>query len=137
VFLSYASLRGRALIDRRVYLPKSWTDDPQRCAAAGVPAEMGFATKPELALDMITGAVAAGMPASWVAADELYGDNGAFRAGVAKLGLGYVLAVSCDHRIPAFPGGKPAACRSSRRRRAAWLLAADQRWDRVQGPALV
>jgi FOG: Transposase len=55
---------------------------------------------------MIAGAVAAGMPAAWVASDELYGDNGAFRAGVAKLGLGYVLAVSCDHRIPAFPGGK-------------------------------
>jgi SRSO17 transposase len=106
VFLSYASARGRALIDRRVYLPKSWTDDRQRCAAAGVPAEVVFATKPGLALDMITGAVAAGMPASWVASDELYGDNGAFRAGVAKLGLGYVLAVSCDHRIPAFPGGR-------------------------------
>jgi SRSO17 transposase len=106
VFLSYASPRGRALIDRRVYLPKSWADDPQRCAAAGVPAEVEFATKPELALDMITDAVAATMPAAWVASDELYGDNGAFRAGAAKLGLGYVLAVSCDHRIPAWPGGK-------------------------------
>jgi len=106
VFLSYASLLGRALIDRRVYLPRSWTGDRQRCAAAGIPAGVGFATKPELALGMIADAVAAGMPAAWVAADELYGDNGAFRAGVAKLGLGYVLAVSCDHRIPAFPGGK-------------------------------
>jgi SRSO17 transposase len=106
VFLSYASPRGRALIDRRVYLPKSWTDDPQRCAATGVPAEVEFAAKPELALGMITDAVAARMPASWVASDEVYGDNGGFRAGVAKLGLGYVLAVSCDHRIPAFPGGK-------------------------------
>jgi len=106
VFLSYASLLGRALIDRRVYLPRSWTGDRQRCAAAGIPAGVGFATKPELALGMIADAVAAGMPAAWVAADELYGDNGAFRAGVAALGLGYVLAVSCDHRIPAFRGGK-------------------------------
>ena len=106
VFLSYASPRGRALIDRRVYLPRSWADDRCRRAAAGVPAGVEFATKPELALEMITGAVAAQMPASWVAADEVYGDNGAFRAGVAKLGLGYVLAVSCDHRVPAFPGGK-------------------------------
>jgi SRSO17 transposase len=64
VFLSYASARGRALIDRRVYLPRSWTDDPQRCAAAGVPASVQFATKPELALEMITGAVTARMPAS-------------------------------------------------------------------------
>src|SRR6266567_1736347 len=85
VFLSYASPRGRALIDRRVYLPKSWTGDPP---------DTQFATKPGLALDMITDAVAATMPAAWVASDELYGDNGAFRAGVAKLGLGYVLAVS-------------------------------------------
>jgi SRSO17 transposase len=105
VFLSYASARGRALIDRRVYLPRSWTDDRERCAAAGVPASVGFATKPELALEMIAGAVAAGMPASWVASDELYGDNRAFRAGVASLGLGYVVAVSCDHRIPAGPSG--------------------------------
>jgi len=56
-------LTGRALIDRRVYLPKSWTGDPQRCAAAGIPAEAQFATKPELALEMITGAVAAKLPA--------------------------------------------------------------------------
>jgi len=106
VFLSYACPRGRALIDRRVYLPRSWAGDRPRCTAAGIPADVAFATKPELALDMITGAVAAGMPAAWVASDEAYGDNGAFRAGVAKLGLGYVLAVSCTHRIPAFPGGK-------------------------------
>ena len=106
VFLSYASPAGRALIDRRVYLPRSWASDRSRCTAAGVPADVEFATKPELALDMITDAVVAGMPAAWVASDELYGDNGAFRAGVAKLGLGYVLAVSCTHRVPAWPGGK-------------------------------
>jgi SRSO17 transposase len=106
VFLGYASPAGRALIDRRVYLPRSWTDHRARCTAAGIPAAVGFATKPQLALDMITDAVAAGTPAAWVASDELYGDNGAFRAGVAKLGLGYVLAVSCDHRVPAWPGGK-------------------------------
>jgi len=97
VFLSYASARGRALIDRRVYLPKSWTGDPQRCAAAGVPAEVKFATKPELALDMIIDALAARMPAAWVASDEVYGDNGAFRTTASKLGLGYVLAVSVSH----------------------------------------
>src|SRR5690242_11198385 len=106
VFLSYASPRGRALIDRRVYLPRSWADDPQRCAAAGVPADTQFAAKPELALDMITDAVAAKVPAAWVTADEVYGDNGAFRTKVAGLGLGYVLAVSCAHRILAFRGGK-------------------------------
>jgi SRSO17 transposase len=106
VFLSYASPAGRALIDRRIYLPRSWTDDRPRCTAAGIPPEVAFATKPELALEMMGEAVTAKVPAGWAAADEAYGDNRAFRAGVAKLGLGYVLAVSCDHRIPAWPGGK-------------------------------
>jgi SRSO17 transposase len=126
VFLSYASRRGRALIDRRVYLPRTWTDDRARCSAAGVLAEVEFAAKPELALEMITSAVTARMPACWVAADELYGDNGAFRAGVARLGLGYVLAVSCDHRVPAFPGGK-------RRLRADHIAVAlpDRCWHRI------
>jgi SRSO17 transposase len=126
VFLSYACPRGRALIDRRVYLPKSWAGDRPRCAAAGVPADVEFATKPEQALDMITAAVAAGMPAAWVASDEVYGDNGAFRAGVARQGLGYVLAVSCDHRIPAWPGGK-------RRLRADHIAAAlpASAWHRI------
>jgi SRSO17 transposase len=126
VFLSYASARGRALIDRRVYLPKSWTGDRSRCTAAGIPADIQFATKPELALEMITEAVAARMPAAWAASDELYGDNGAFRAGVAGLGLGYVLAVSCDHRIPAFPGGR-------RRLRADHIAAAlpARAWHRI------
>jgi SRSO17 transposase len=106
VFLSYASPAGRALIDRRVYLPRSWTDDQDRCAAAGIPAGTPFAAKAELALEMITEAVAAKVPAAWVAADEVYGDNGAFRAKVANLGLGYVVAVSFTHRLPAFPGGR-------------------------------
>jgi SRSO17 transposase len=105
VFLSYASPRGRALIDRRVYLPRSWTDDPDRCTAAGIPDQVQFATKPELALQMVTAAVAAGVGAAWVASDELYGDNRAFRDGVQALGLGYVLAVSRNHLIPV-DGGK-------------------------------
>jgi SRSO17 transposase len=106
VFLSYAPARGRALVDRRIYLPESWTGDRLRCAAAGIPADVQFAAKAELALDMVTEAVTAGVPAAWVAGDEVYGDNGGFRAGAAALGLGYVLAVSCTHRIPAFPGGR-------------------------------
>jgi SRSO17 transposase len=77
----------RGLIDRRVCLPRSWTHDQERCAAAGIPASVGFAANPELALDMITGAVTTGTTAARVASDELYGDNGAFRAEVAKLGL--------------------------------------------------
>jgi SRSO17 transposase len=108
VFLGYAGAGGHTLIDRRVYLPASWTDDRDRCAAAGVPDEIGFATKPELAADMITAALAAGVPAAWLAADEAYGNSAAFRAHLREHGLGYVLAVSCSHLIP-IDGGKTRA----------------------------
>jgi SRSO17 transposase len=105
VFLAYASPRGRALIDRRLYLPTCWTDDPARCAAAGVPPGVRFATKPQLAGDMIGDALDRGVNAGWVAADEVYGNDPTFRARLSSRGLGYVLAVSCDHRVPV-DGGK-------------------------------
>ena len=128
---------GRALINRPVYLPRSWADDPQRCCAARRPERVGFATKPELALEMLTEAAAAKMPAAWVASDEAYGDNGAFRAGIAELGLGYVLAVSRTP-IPGLAGRQtPAARRPHRRGLAAQMAAPVQRWDRLQRPALV
>lgn len=100
VYLTYTGPAGHALIDRALYLPKSWIDDPGRCAAAGVPDDVQFATKPALALTMIDDALAAGATASWVAGDEVYGNNPALRAGLRQRGVGYVLAVSCDHRIP-------------------------------------
>jgi SRSO17 transposase len=100
VFLSYASRHGRALIDRRLYLPeKTWCADRDRCAAAGVPAEVGFATKPKLAAEMLAAALDAGVPASWVTADEVYGANTTFRAGLRARNLGYVLAVACDQPV--------------------------------------
>lgn len=105
VFLAYASRHGHSLIDRRVYLPKSWTDDRDRCEQAGVPDDIGFATRSELADDMITAAVRALVPARWVAADEAYGNNSRLRGELRRLRLGYVLAVSCDHLVP-IDGGK-------------------------------
>lgn len=105
VFLGYASRRGHCLIDRRLYLPACWTDDRSRCQAAGVPDTVAFATKPQLAADMIEQAVAAQTPAAWVAGDEAYGNNTALRARLRTLGLGYVLAVACNHHIP-LDGGK-------------------------------
>ncbi|GIG93031.1 IS701 family transposase [Plantactinospora endophytica] len=105
VFLAYASEHGHTLIDRRVYLPVSWTDDRDRCRAAAVPDDVGFATRSELAADMLTAALDAGMPAGWVAADEAYGNSSVFRAHLREHGLGYVLAVSRSHLIP-LDGGK-------------------------------
>jgi len=71
VFASYVSRHGHAFIDRALYLPRRWTDDPQRCAQAGVPAERGFATKPQLVIDMLDRALAAGVPFRYFTADSV------------------------------------------------------------------
>src|SRR6201992_4063441 len=73
VFATYASRHGHAFIDRALYLPKSWADDPLRLTATYVPEDVGFATKPQLAARMIARAAAAGVPFRWVAADSVYG----------------------------------------------------------------
>ena len=72
VYVGYASRRGHAMVDRELYLPRCWAEDPDRCAAAGVPVDVGFATKPALARKMIERALDAGVPAGWVTADEVY-----------------------------------------------------------------
>jgi SRSO17 transposase len=104
VYLGYAAPRGHALIDRELYLPKSWTADPARCQAAGIPEDTGFATKPELAWRMIERAITAGVPFAWFTADEAYGDNGTLRTRLEDHQVPYVLAVACDHRVPAGAG---------------------------------
>lgn len=97
VHLAYATRAGaRALVDFRLYLPASWTDDPDRCAAAGVPHEVAFATKPQLALAMIEDALDGGVDAAWVTADEVYGNDPVLRARLRARRIGYVLAVRCD-----------------------------------------
>ena len=83
VYLAYAAPTGHALIDRALYLPQSWTDDPGRCTAAGIPPGTEFATKPALATTMIMAALDAGTPASWVAGDEVYGADPAGNPGRA------------------------------------------------------
>ena len=92
VFLGYASSRGHALIDARLYLPEVWTDDPERCRAAGVPDDVGFATKPALALAMVRQARDGGsLRARWVTGDAAYGGNPGFRDALAGEGLWYLL----------------------------------------------
>ena len=110
VYLAYAAPAGSAFIDRALYLPRSWTSDPARCPAAGIPEGTPFATKPALAKEMIGRALDAGTPAGWVAADEVYGQDPKLRAELARRGLGYVLAVAKshpgDHRDRPAPGGR-------------------------------
>ena len=96
VFASYVSRHGHAFIDRALYLPKEWTDDPARMKAAHVPAKLGFATKPKIARQMIARAIAAKVPFSFVAADSVYG-TGEIETALREAGKGYVLGVASNH----------------------------------------
>jgi SRSO17 transposase len=120
VYLTYAGRGGHALIDRSLYLPESWTGDPGRCAAAGVPGDVQFATKPALARTMIARALDAGMPASWVAGDEVYGADPGLRRELEGRGTGYVLAVACSHRVATAAGPQRADALARRLPRRAW-----------------
>jgi len=103
VFAAYVSRHGHAFIDRALYLPKAWTDDPIRLAAAHVPPGTTFATKPRLALAMIERAVAAEVPFAWVAADSVYG-AGEVEAALRRAGKGYVLGVNATHPFNSWIG---------------------------------
>jgi SRSO17 transposase len=98
VFASYVSRHGHAFIDRALYLPKAWTDEPARMAAAHVPDGTAFRTKPGLAVGMIERALAAGVPFGWVAADSVYG-VGEIEMTLRCAGKGYVLGVNSNHRF--------------------------------------
>lgn len=94
VFLAYASARGRALIDRELYLPKEWIADRERCRAAGIDDAAGFATKPVLAQRMVARAVEAGVPFGWVTGDEAYGSDTRLRVWLETMDIAHVLAVA-------------------------------------------
>jgi SRSO17 transposase len=94
VFLAYASPAGVAFLDRTLYLPEEWTTDRARCRAAGIPDDVAFATKPELARRMLERARATGVPAAWVTADSIYGDDRRLRMWLEAQEQPFVLAVS-------------------------------------------
>ena len=98
VFAAYVSRHGHAFVDRALYLPKAWADDPARRAAARIPDAVGFATKPRIALGMVEHAIAAGVPFAWVAADTVYG-VGAVEMALRRAGKGYVLGVTGAHHV--------------------------------------
>ena len=99
VFLTYASQGEHTLLDRELYLPKSWTQDAQRCRAAHVPEEVVFATKPELAARMLWRTLDAGLEARWVTGDTVYGSHRPLRAGLEARKQAYALAVSCQEQV--------------------------------------
>ena len=93
VFLAYASPHGTAFLDRALYLPKEWADDPDRCKKVGVPQPTPFATKIQLARSMLERAFAAGVPAAWVTGDEVYGSDWKLRRWLEEQKRPYVLGV--------------------------------------------
>jgi SRSO17 transposase len=99
VFLAYKSSKGRGLIDRQLYLPQAWTDDRQRCRAAGIPDEVGFATKPQIAKTMLARAFDAGVPCAWVTADEAYGQVKSLRVWLEDRDVWHVMATRCNDTV--------------------------------------
>jgi SRSO17 transposase len=108
VFAAYVSRHGHAFIDRALYLPKGWTDDPARLKAAHVPVDVSFATKPRLAARMIERAMADRVPFAWVAADTVYG-VGEIERVLRQAGKGYVLGVNADHLFQSWDKPQPVA----------------------------
>ncbi|HEY3690576.1 MAG TPA: IS701 family transposase [Pseudonocardiaceae bacterium] len=96
VFLTYVTSTGRALIDRELYLPVSWTEDRDRCREVGIGDDVSFATKPVLAQRMLARLLDAGIEVGWFTADEAYGDNPGLRAWLETHEVNYVMAISCD-----------------------------------------
>src|SRR6187399_3518295 len=115
VFAAYVSRHGHAFIDRALYLPKEWTDDPDRLEAAYVPADVGFATKPKLATRMVARAITASVPFKWVAGDTVYG-VGDIEQQLRRAGKGYVLGVQQRSCISIL-GQAAIRCRHGRRHR--------------------
>jgi SRSO17 transposase len=108
VFAAYVSRHGHAFIDRALYLPKEWTDDPARLKASHVPRDVGFATKPKIARRMIARAIAAKVPFSFVAADSVYG-TGEIETLLREAGKGYVLGVASNHVFRSWGKQQPVA----------------------------
>jgi SRSO17 transposase len=124
VFLAYCAPDGaRALIDRELYLPAKWTEDRERCRAAGIGDEVPFAAKPRLAKNMFARAVKAGVPFRWAAGDEVYDASPELREWLEEQKKGYVLAVACNAMIET-PAG-------ARRADELAALVPEEAWQRV------
>ena len=127
VFLAYASRHGHALLDCALYLPKAWTNDRERCERAGIPDKQPFATKPQLARQLLTRAFDARVPAAWVTGDSVYGDDRRLRVWLEEQDHAYVLAVS----------GKEYVWLAGRQHRVKSILAAlvPEGWSRLSAGA--
>ena len=123
VFVGYASPLGQTLLDRELYLPQEWINDRERCQQAGIPAAWRFATKPQLSQQMLARAFAAGVPATWMTGDSVYGNDRRLRLWLEAQPRAYVLAVSGQEYV--WLGG--------RQRQVKTILAAlaEENWTRL------
>jgi len=119
VHLTCAAESGHALIDRALYLARDWAGDDERRELAHVPDELCFATKPQLAAMLLERARDLGLPARWVAADEVYGGRD-LRMRIRELGYDYTMAVQSDHYVTTRAGRFTAAALTARLPRRAW-----------------
>ncbi|GAB3853129.1 hypothetical protein GCM10027610_082570 [Dactylosporangium cerinum] len=132
MFLAYSSPRGRVLLDRELYLPRTWCDDLARRREAGIDDAVRFATKPALGLQMLARAVDAGLPAKWVTGDEAYGKDGKFRLWLQQRHISYVLAVASNQKIPTERGSARADALAAAAPALAWKRRSCG--DGVKGP---
>ncbi|MEX3860420.1 transposase, partial [Paraburkholderia sp. BR10923] len=115
VSLSIATQRGSLPIAWQLYVPKEWIEDRERARRAGIPDDLAFKTKPEIALTQLREAIASGVAPGIVLADAGYGDETAFREGVTELGLLYAVGIRPGTSVWA-PGTAPLPPRPWSRR---------------------
>jgi len=114
VYASYAAPSGHAVIGARLYVPRDWAGDSGRRAAAGIPEDLEFKTKPQLAAEMITQVLAEGCCPPWVTGDEVYGRDAKLRLFLEEQRTGYVLKIPCSFRITLPTGQKARADHAAR-----------------------
>ena len=114
VFLAYASDKGRTLLDRELYLPQVWTEDRERRREAGVPEEVVFRTKPQLAQLMLERALESEVPFGWVAGDEVYGSDRNLRLWLERVDAPHGLAIKRSERLWALTEKGPCQVRADR-----------------------
>jgi len=107
IFLSYASRFGHSLIDRQLYLPKNWAEDPEHRCKAGVPDDVAFKTKPEMAQEMIARVFDHSLPCGWVLGDPVYGSVSGLRRMLEQHRQPYVLSVRSNHCLRFFTNRPP------------------------------
>lgn len=109
VYCSYATPGGHALVGARVYVPEEQLADTEHRAALGIPAEVEFKTKPQLACDILTEMIADESIPPWIAGDEVYGRAGKLRTFLQDNGIGYVMRVGCAFAVEPRPGQRVRA----------------------------